>query len=121
MMMPSYRPRHARQVKMNPTCAAMSHIRQAHSRLGIRTPRQDENLKHNHHIRLDAPDTPMDNHRRRFKTERRPKPDSDVCNGYKSCIEGEHLRAVESLAPFSTDFYPASFADQLFNAVITDC
>jgi len=58
----------------------MGHIRQTHSRLGISTPRQDENLKHNHHIRLDAPDTPMDNHRRRLKTERRPKPDSDVKN-----------------------------------------
>ncbi|MCD2450537.1 hypothetical protein GO003_009060 [Methylicorpusculum oleiharenae] len=62
-------------MKIKPTCAAMGHLRQAHSRLGIRTPRQDENLKHQHHIRLDAPDTPMDNHRRRLKTERRPKSD----------------------------------------------
>jgi hypothetical protein len=53
----------------------MGRIRQAYSRLGIRTPRQDENLKHNHHIRLDAPDTPMVNHRRRLKTERRPQSD----------------------------------------------
>ncbi|WP_427551040.1 hypothetical protein ACQE3D_17410 [Methylomonas sp. MS20] len=62
-------------MKIKPTCAAMGHIRQAHSRLGIRTPRQDENLKHNHYIRLDAPDTPMVNHRRRLKTERRPQSD----------------------------------------------
>jgi len=70
---------------MKPTCAAMGQIRQAHSRLGISTPRQDENLKLKHHIRLDAPDTPMDNHRRRLKTERRPKSDHDVSKHLMSC------------------------------------
>jgi len=84
-------------LKIKPTCAAMSHIRQAHYRLGIRTPRQDENLKHNHHIRLDAPDTPMDNHRRRLKTERRPKPDSDVKN--------HNMKGVA----IGADFFESSF------------
>jgi len=84
MMMSSYRPR--------PIIENKTHLRGDGSHpagtfpSGIRTPRQDENLKHNHHIRLDAPDTPMDNHRRRLITERRPKPD-----------QGSHKRPAEKI------------------------
>jgi hypothetical protein len=76
----------------------MGHILRAHSRLGIRTPRQDESLKHNHHIRLDAPDTPMDYHRRRLQAENRPKSDSDV--------NYQNMKGVA----IGADFFEGSFA-----------
>jgi hypothetical protein len=50
---------------------------------GIETPGRVNTI--NHHIRLDAPDTPMDNHRRRLKTERRPKSDHDGINHVMKC------------------------------------
>jgi len=51
---------------------------------GIDTPGRVNTI--NSHIRLDAPDTPMDNHRRRLKTERRPKSD-----------QGNHERPAEKV------------------------